>query len=140
MSEDQKDIPTESASAIQIVRLIDDKTRKDNDSDDVYHVCFELSGYPPTEWRNIFERDWKALNESRRVSIDGMFLVVHCRLDEVAPTQLPALKKVVATTNEAYRQYAQKEATALQHREAAWKQERKDVDSMGALLRFDQKP
>ncbi len=139
MAEERKDESAELASAIQIVRLNNDKTRKDNDLDDVYHVYFELSGYPLTEWRAIFDRLWKAQNGSRRAIIDGMFLVVHCPLDDVAATQLPALEKVVAATNEAYRQYAQKEEAALERREDVWTQERKDVDAMEARLRFDKK-
>ena len=86
---------------------------------------------------NIFGREWKGLNLTQEADIDGAFLVLHCQLHEVAATQLPALKKAVAATNEAYKRYAQKEATALEHREDVWKQERKDVDAMATSLRFD---
>ncbi len=137
MSEDQKVISMESAPEIRIERLNAEKTRKDIGSDTLYHVYFELSGHPPPEWRSIFGQEWKGLNLTHEASIDGGFLVLHCQLQEVATTQLPALKKVVNATNEAYKLYAQKEAAALEHREEAWKQERKDVEAMGASLKFD---
>jgi len=137
MSENPKDASMEPGPEIRIERLNTEKTRKDIGSDTVYHVYFELSGHPPPEWRNIFGREWKGLNPTQEASIDGAFLILHCQLHEVAGTQLPALKKAVIATNEAYKQYAQKEATALEHREDAWKQERKDVDAMAASLQFN---
>ncbi|MGA9118168.1 MAG: hypothetical protein WB699_02280 [Bacteroidota bacterium] len=137
MSENLKDSSTESLLEIRIERLNTDKTRKDIDSDTVYHVYFEISGYPPPEWRSIFGQQWKGLNLSQEASIDGISIVVHCQLHEIAATILPALKKVVAATNEAYKHYAQTEATALEHREDAWKEERKEVDAIAAQLRFE---
>ncbi len=140
MAEGEKDVSAESTAAIQIVRLNNDKTRKDNESDAVYHVYFELSGYPPTAWRGLFDENWQARKGPRRATIDGIFLVVHCPLEEVATIQLPALKEVVSATNAAYQLYARKEAAALEHREDVWTQERKDVDAMEAGLGFDKKP
>jgi len=122
---------------IRIERLNPDKTRKDVGSDTVYHVYFELSGHPPTEWRKLFGREWQKLNLTQRAEIDGPFLVLHCQLHEVATALLPALKNVVTETNEAYRQYVRNEAAALQHQKDVWKQERQDVDDMGESLRFD---
>ncbi len=137
MSEDLKEISKGSAPEIHIERMNTDKTRKDTGSETVYHVYFELSGHPPPEWTNIFGKEWQKLNPTQKAAIDGDFLVLHCQLDEVETTQLPVLKKAVAATNEAYSQYAQKEATDLEHREDAWKQERKEVDNMSNSLRFD---
>ncbi len=137
MSEESKDTSREFVPEILIVRLNTDKTRKDIGSDTVYHACFELSGHPPPEWTGIFGQEWKGLNLTQEAEIDGAFLVLHCQLHELATAQLPALKKAVAATNEAYKRYAQKEATALEHRQDVVKQERKDVDAMATLLRFD---
>ena len=126
-----------SASEMRIERLNTDKTRKDIGSDTVYHVYFELSGSPPPEWRMIFGREWKGLQQTQEADLDGAFLVLHCQLHEVAASQFMALKKAVAATNEAYKRYAQGEAAAREHREDVWRQERKDVDAMAASLRFD---
>jgi hypothetical protein len=137
MSEDREEHPAESIPEIRIDRLNVDKTRKAIGSNTVYHVYFELSGHPPPEWITIFEREWKALNPTQEAGINGAFLVVHCQLHEVANTQLPALKKAVAATNEAYKLYAQKEAAALEHRMDVRNQERKDVDAVAKSLRFE---
>jgi len=137
MSESRNDTSMESAPEIRIERLNADKTRKEIGSDTVYHVYFELSGHPPPEWRDIFAREWRGLNLTEAAGIDGAFLVLHCQLHEVATTHVPALKKVVAATNKAYKQYAQKEATALKHRQDAWREERITVDAIAASLRFD---
>lgn len=137
MSEHFKDTSTEADPDIWIERVITEKTRKDFGSETVYHVYFKLSGHPPPGWRNMFGEEWKRLNLSQRTSIDGPFLVLHCQLPEVAGTLLPALKKAVAATGEAYKRYAQKEAIALDRRKEAWNQERKDVETMASSLRFD---
>lgn len=137
MPENQKNTPVSSSSDIRIERVNSEKTRKDAGSDTVYHVYFELSGHPPREWRDIFEREWKALNPASEAAIDGAFLVVHCQLQEVAATQLPALKQAVNATNEAFKQYAQQEATALESREEVWKKERQNVETMASTLRFE---
>jgi hypothetical protein len=137
MSEDRQEHSAESLPEIRIVGLNADKTRKAVGSDTVYHVYFELSAHPPSEWTTIFAREWKSLNLTQEACTDGAFLVIHCQLHEVATTQLPALKKAVAATNEVYKLYAQKEAAALEHRKDVWKQERKDVDAMAKSLRFE---
>lgn len=137
MAEDPKDTSLQSAPEIRIKRLNADKTRKDIGSDTVYHVYFEMSGHPQSEWRSIFGREWKKLNPTHEADIDGTFVVLHCQLHEVATTQFPLLKQAVAATNEAYKLYAQKEATARGHREDVWKQERQEVTAMATSLKFD---
>ncbi len=137
MTDKPKDTQVPSAPDMFIKRMNTEKTRKDVGSDTVYHVYFELSGHPPPEWCEIFDREWKTLNQTAEADIDGGFLVVHCELEEVPATQLPALKQALATTNKAYKEYAQKEATALENREDAWKLERDKVEAMASTLRFD---
>jgi hypothetical protein len=137
MSESPKDSSAETAPEIRIERVNTDKTRKDVGSDTIYHVYFELSAHPPTEWTIIFGREWKGLNRKQETNIDGGFLVLHCELNEVATTQLPALKKAVASANAVYKRYVEKEATDREHREDVWKQERKEVDAMASSLQFE---
>lgn len=137
MSEDLKDSSEGIVPEIRITRMNTDKTRQDIGSDAVYHVYFELSVYPPSGWRDLFVSEWEKMKTTRAVILDGGFLVLHCALEEVAAVQLPALKKAVAATNEAYKRYVQTEATAREHREDVWKQERKHVEAMGSTLRFD---
>jgi hypothetical protein len=137
MSDAQKDTSLPSTLDIRIERVNTDKTRKDLGSDTVYHVYFELSGHPVPEWRAIFEREWKELSPTEKAGIDGKFLVLHCQLHEVETIELPALKKAVAATNEAYKLYEQREATALEQREEVRQKERDNVNDMAAPLHFD---
>jgi len=137
MSENGEGPSMGSAPEIRIERLNTERTRKVSGSDTVYHAYFKLSGHPQPEWGRIFELEWKGLNLAQEAGVEGSFLVVHCQLEEVASTHLPALKKVVAATNEAYKRFAQKEATALWDREDRWRQERKDVNALAASLGFD---
>jgi len=137
MTEHQKSNRPDFPDEIRIVGLNTEKTRRDAGSKTLYHIYFELSGHPLPEWRSLFEREWRTISPAEGADIDGGFLVVHGQLSEVATIHFPALKKAVATTNEAYIRYAKKEATALEQRVDAWKQERKEVEDMAASLGFD---
>ena len=137
MSDDVKDSSEGTVPEIRITRMNADKTRQDIGSATMYHVYFELSVHPPSGWRDLFAGEWERMKMTRAVSIDGGFLVLQCALEEVAATQLPALKKAVVATNAAYQRYLQTEATAREHREDVWKQERKTVEAMGSTLRFE---
>lgn len=128
---------TRSSTVIQIVGLNTDKTRRTLGSYTVYQVYFELSGTPPSAWRDIFGREWKDLNPKQEAGIDGKFLVMHCPLQEVATTHLPALKKAVEATNVAYKQYAREQATEEERKADVWKEERKTVEDMAKTLRFE---
>ncbi len=138
----QQENPIDTNENIRITGLNKDKTRKTDGADTRYQVYFELSGTPVQTWKAIFEREWKALNHTQPqlsldVNIDNRFLVVHCSLQEIAGTYLPALKKVVDTTNKAYGKYAHDEAAEHQHRSDVWTQERKDIDDIANSLKFE---
>ena len=125
-----------STAHIQLVRLNTDKTRKIDGSFTGYRVYFELSQTPSTAWKNIFAREWSDVNPLQEAGIDGGFLVMHCPIEKVA-FHLPVLKKVVAATNEAYKQYAQEQATEQERREDVWKDERKAVEDVAKSLHFE---
>jgi hypothetical protein len=127
----------ESGPDIRIVGLNADKTQRTLGSYSVYQVYFELSGNPPLLWRDIFGREWKNLNPTQEAGIDGRFLIMHCPLQEVATTHLPALKKAVTATNVAYKQYAREQVTEEERRADVWKEERKAVEDMAKSLRFE---
>jgi hypothetical protein len=137
MVKTDEELATESTLEIRIVRLNTDKTRRTLGSTTVYQVYFELSGNPPSGWREIFGQEWKNLNPKQEAGIDGKFLVMHCPLQEVPTIHLPALKKAVASTNVAYRQFAQEQVTEEERKADVWKQERKTVEDMARLLEFD---
>jgi len=128
---------TKSTPEIRIVRLNTDKTQRTLGSTTVYQVYFELSESPPLAWRDIFGREWKGLNPTQEAGIDGRFLVMHCPLQEIATTHLPALKKAVEATNVAYAQYSLEQVAEEEHKADVWKQERKVVEDMAKSLRFE---
>jgi len=137
MADTGEDPSTKSAPEIRIVGLNTDKTRRTLGSYTVYQVYFELSGSPPLAWRDIFGREWKDVNPTQEAGIDGRFLVMHCPLQEVATTHLPALKKAVEATNVAYKQYAREKVTEEERQADVWKEERKAVEDMAKSLRFE---
>lgn len=131
----QNSSPTATAE-IRIMGLNTDKTRRTLGSYTVYQVYFELSGAPPLAWRDIFGREWKDVNPQQEAGIDGKFLVMHCPLQEVLTTHLPALKKAVEATNVAYRQYAREQVTEEERKADVWKEERKTVEDLAKSLKF----
>ena len=62
---------------------------------------------------------------------------MHCPLQEIAATHLPALKKAVEATNVAYKQYARDQVTEEERKADVWKQERKTVEDMAKALKFE---
>jgi hypothetical protein len=137
MAENKENSSVEADLNIRIVRVNTDKTRKDFGSDTVYHVYFELSSDPPSEWRIFFGLEWAKLNVKEVAVIDQSFIVLHCQLDAVPTLLFPALKKAVAAANVAYAQNVVKVAADQERRRDVWKQDRNDVDKMTTLLRFD---
>lgn len=137
MANTDQDSSPSSIPEIRIVGLNTDKTRRTLGSTTVYQVYFELSGTPPSQWREIFGRKWKELNLTQEAGLDGRFLVMHCPLQEVATTHLPALKKAVEATNIAYRQYTKDQVAEEERKADVWKQERKTVENMAKSLTFE---
>lgn len=136
MADTDEDSLTQYTPEIRIVGLNTDKTRRTLGSYTIYQVYFELSGTPPLAWRDIFGREWKDLNPKQEAGIDGRFLVMHCPLQEIATTHLPALKKAVEATNVAYKQYAREQVTEEEHKADVWKEERRAVEDMAKSLNF----
>jgi hypothetical protein len=133
---------SESADEIRIVGINTDKTRRIPGSETHYHVYFKLSETPAQVWRIIFLDQWKVMPSDpatpwAEAAIDGDFLRIDCPLGDLAPVYFPALKKSVAKTNEAYTQRVRDDANTEESREKAWKQERKAVEDVAALLHFD---
>jgi len=137
MAGTNEDSSTASHPEIRILGLNTDKTRRTLGSYTVYQVYFELSAAPPSAWRDIFGREWKDLNPTQEAGIDGRFLVMHCPLQEIAATHLPALKKAVEAANVAYRQYAQEQVSQEERQADVWRQERKAVEDLAKSLQFE---
>lgn len=124
---------------IRILRLNSDRTRRVAGTAE-YDAAFELSASPPGSWRDLFIRAWRALTPAplwERVTVEGGFLILRCRLEELRPVHLPVLRLAVEATETAFRTYQADEAAALKRREDVWKDERKAVDEVAASLHFD---
>jgi hypothetical protein len=130
-------LSTSAIPEIRIVGLNTGKTRRIPGAYTSYQVHFELSGNTPLAWRDIFGREWNDLNSTQEAGVDGRFLVIHCALQEIAGTYLPALKKAVDATNAAYKQYAREQAKEEERKGVVWKQERQAVEDMARTLEFD---
>lgn len=137
MAHTDEGLSTIAAPEIRIVGLNTGKTRRTLGAYTSYQVHFELSGNTPLAWRDIFGREWKDLNSTQEAGVDGRFLVIHCALQEIAGTYLPALKKAVDATNAAYKQYAREQLREEEHKGDVWKQERQVVEDMARTLEFD---
>jgi hypothetical protein len=142
MIEIQQEALRDSNESIRITGLNKDKTRKTDGAGKRYQVYFELSGTPVQAWITILEKVWKALNPaesqmSADVYIDNKFLVVYCSLQEIADKYFPVLKKAVEATNTAYQRYASDAAAEHRHRVDVWTDERKAVDDIEKLLKFE---
>ncbi|MFZ4621548.1 MAG: hypothetical protein ACOYNS_13390 [Bacteroidota bacterium] len=130
------------SSSILITGLNKDKTRRENGSESMYHVYFELSGSPSQEWKELFDHQWTVasafFNDTNRPAamVDRGFLAVHCLLSEAADPYLPALQKAVAETNIAYAAVLLREDVLQSEKEDRWKIERRAVDEMEKQLKF----
>lgn len=124
------------APDIRIERMNTDKTRKVIGSDVEYQIFLDLSGTPAPEWRTLFFHEWKKIGSLHHTELDGPFLIVHCPLHEMTPTELANLEKAAATANEAYHRFAQIEVTEVTRREEEWKEERKTVEAVATSLHF----
>jgi hypothetical protein len=128
---------THSITELRILGLNINMTQRTPGSQAVFQVCFDLSETPPLAWREIFGRKWKDLNPNREAKIDGKFLVMHSPLQEVAATQLPALKAAIKATNFAYRQYVRGQLTEEERRTDVLMEEREAVEHLAKSLLFD---
>jgi hypothetical protein len=137
MADAMKSSLTNPAVEIQIVGLNINKTQRTLGSYTVYQVYFQLSDSPPLIWREIFGREWKDVNAKQDAGVDGAFLVMHCPLREIAITHLPALKKAVAATNTAHKQYVREQDIKREHQAEAYNDERKSVEDLAKSLHYE---
>lgn len=87
-------------------------------------------------WREIFGREVRNLDPELEAAVDGRFLVMLSTLQDVAGKHLAALKKAVAETNGAYRQYVEEQTTAREDPKRGSNEERKAVDDLAESLDF----
>jgi hypothetical protein len=111
---------------IKIIAFDDTATYKSDPNSALMHVVLNLSASAPYEWSNYFNQRWKShlYMMKRNASVSGKRLEIYCVPDELQKDHISELNKVIAETNQAYRQYlahAKREADAKAESEAAEK-------------------
>ena len=111
---------------IKIVAFDDHATYRSDPNSALMHVVLTLSASAPCEWSDYFNQRWKShfYMKKRNASVSGKHLEIYCVPDELQEDHIPELNKVIAETNQAYRQYlvrAKDEADAQAERNAAEK-------------------
>jgi hypothetical protein len=129
---------TTSFEDIKIVSFDEKETRSDPNSA-LMHVVLNLSESVPYEWSRYFNQRWDShfYMMKRRASISGRRLEIYCVPDELQKHHIPELNKVIAETNQAYRQYlgrVQQDEEARAAREAA---EKAKLAEIKKNLKFD---
>lgn len=119
---------------IKIVALDDKATYRSDPNSALMHVVLTLSASVPHEWSCYFNQCWKShlYMMKRNASVSGKRLEVYCVLDELQDDHIPELNKVIAETNQAYRQYlarAKREADAQAASDAAEKAKLAEIKS-----------
>lgn len=92
---------------IKVIGVDEIRTHKNDSEGQVYNVYFELSLVPPNEWKNIFEKQNSAKQNSKKFWIDGRHVVVQCPLGEIESI-LKDVRKEVTRTNQKYQECMQK--------------------------------
>lgn len=119
---------------IKIIAFDDKATYRSDPNSALMHVVLNLSASAPYEWSNYFNQRWKShlYMMKRNASVSGKRLEIYCVPDELQKDHIPELNKVIAETNQAYRQYlvqAKREADAQAEREAAEKAKLAEIKS-----------
>lgn len=124
---------------IKISGLDDQSSQRVDPRSAIFRMVLELSSSAPSEWSQYFNDRWKQnfYMMKRRAHVSGGRLEIECVPEELESDHLPQLKKVIAETNQAYRQY---HTARQQQREAEDAQKNAHVAKMSDLkkkLSFD---
>jgi hypothetical protein len=97
----------------------------------LFNVYFNLSGYPPSEWVEIFdaERRFPRHTMWRKAWIDGDAVVVYCVPDEVKKYHLKDIQQDVASANSKYREFLQRQDQRKAREAAKEVQQRNSLSS-----------
>ncbi len=101
---------------IKIVSLDDTATSRSTESNSaLVNIVLNLSLSAPHELESYFNDCWQShiYMMKRRAIVSGKRLEIYCVPEELQSDHLPELKKIIAETNQAYRQFLdQKERVA----------------------------
>lgn len=92
---------------IKIISVDDKATYKDGLKAALTHIVLNLSVSAPNKWANDFNQRWSQhiYTMKRKASVYGKQLEISCVPEELQEVHIPELNKVIAQTNQAYRQH-----------------------------------
>ena len=123
---------------IKIVSL-DDGASGPSGQGSLFRMVLKLSASVPTEWADYFNRAWEGhfYMMKRRASASGNRIEIICATEELQSDHVPELKKIIAETNQSYREYVNR-----RHKEQAAKAEaemkrKETLSNLKNNLKFD---
>ncbi|MCO8312550.1 hypothetical protein [Pseudomonas mandelii] len=124
---------------IKIVSLDDKTSYKSDPSSALMHVVLSLSASAPYEWSNYFNQRWlqQFYMMKRNASVSGKRLEIYCVPDDLKNDHIPELNKVIAETNQVYRQHLAHTQQKVATQAAAEAAEREKLALIKAGLKFD---
>jgi len=124
---------------IKIVSLDDEASYKSDPSSALINIVLNLSSSAPYEWSSYFNDRWiqQFYMMKRNASVSGKQLEIYCVPHELQTDHIPQLKKVIAETNQAYREYLAQKQQIAATQAASEADERKKLASIKADLKFD---
>ncbi len=99
MSEEFKDI--------RIIGMDDKASNRPDPKMALFDIVLNLSESAPYEWEDYFNSRWQQhlYMMKRTASVSGRRLTIYCVPDELEKDHIPELNKVIAETNQRYREY-----------------------------------
>jgi len=123
---------------IKIVSLDEEASTPSGDGA-LVDIVLTLSHTAPAAWAQYFNQAWHQnfYMMKRRATVSGNRLHIICMPSEVQSEHLPELRKVIALTNDAYRDYASAQELQRQEAEQRARQQKEQITNLKANLKFD---
>ncbi|TDV53455.1 hypothetical protein EDF87_101543 [Pseudomonas helmanticensis] len=124
---------------IKIVPLDDEASYKSDPSSALTNIILNLSASAPYEWSTYFNDRWiqQFYMMKRNASVSGKQLEIYCVPHELQTDHIPQLKKLIAETNQAYRECLARKQQIAATPATSDTDERKKLASIKADFKFD---
>lgn len=131
MSEDFKDI--------KITGMNDRASNRPDPNKALFNIVLNLSAPAPYDWADYFNSRWQQhiYMQKRSASVSGGMLTIYCVPDKLEKVHIPELNKVIAETNQRYREYLSSRKIEEQRRKKEEEAEKAVLTSLKERLKFD---
>lgn len=131
MSEDFKDI--------KITGMDERASNRPDPNKALFNIILNLSASAPYEWADYFNSRWQQhiYMMKRRASVSGGRLTIYCVPDELEKDHIPEINKVIAETNQRYREYLSSKKIEEQRKKKEEEAEKEALSSLKERLKFD---